>query len=319
MKNNSSYKALLCASALSVLAACGSGGDSSSDAPDSIKSEPTKNIGTFIDSPVINIGYRTETLEGITNELGEYEYLTDETVTFFIGDLDLPTVNAKDVLTPLDLSKTNTVNDSKVVNITRLLQTLDQDGDPSNGLTITDTAKSTAYTAVEIDFTLSEIDFQNLSEVDTLIRDSGLNNPVTELVKTTDAISHFQKELNNAQIESDLQVFTSELLDGKTFFSIYIENGNTCSTEQNYTLSTISQTVWLYNSDGSWSANCPEDFGELVDTPYVIDNEGKMTFDGWWFVLSSVTDEQYTITDPDGTFSAYFSKNKVNNILSANQ
>jgi len=220
MKNNSSYKALLCASALSVLAACGSGGDSSSDAPDSIKSEPTnpeptKNIGTFIDSPVINIGYRTETLEGITNELGEYEYLDGETVTFFIGDLVFSSVMAKGTVTPLDLAETTDVKDSKVVNMIRLLQTLDQDGNPDNGLTITDSAKSTATL---VDFSLTVTEFESSSAVTSLLMNAGLYNVVTELVSATDAIEHFQQELG-INVE-----FTSSNIRGKTFYWVIYDD-----------------------------------------------------------------------------------------------
>lgn len=304
---------------LSILTACG--GESSNNNTDisTPDPEPTKSIGVFIDSPIINIGYRTETLEGVTNESGEYEYLPDETVTFFIGDLELPTVTGKEVITPLELAESSFVNDAKVVNIIRLLQTLDQDGDPNNGLTITDTAKTTAYTSTDIDFSLSEIDFENLSSIDALIRDAGLDNPVEELVTTADAIAHFQKELDAAQIENKLQVFTSELLEGKTLYSIYYEeNENICIAEQGYMADTVSFKVWSYNSDGSWNAGCPFDEAESYETPYVINEEGKIVWTEaeWWFVLNSYNNEQYTVTDPDGTYLMYLSKDGINSMLS---
>ena len=90
---------------------------------------------------MINIGYRTETVEGVTNSLGEYNYIVGETVTFFIGDLVFPTVSASGVVTPLQLADTEDTSDPTVVNIIRLLQTLDVDGDPSNGIEISDTAR----------------------------------------------------------------------------------------------------------------------------------------------------------------------------------
>jgi len=69
---------LIVSSFLFVLASCGGGGDSSSSAL----------TGTFVDSPVINIGYRTATQNGNTNSRGEFRYLAGERVTFFIGDLE---------------------------------------------------------------------------------------------------------------------------------------------------------------------------------------------------------------------------------------
>ena len=75
------------------LFACSSGSDSTS--------APTTQTGVFIDSPVIGIGYKTETLSGFTGSNGEYEFLPGETVTFFIGDLELPPTLATGTVTPL--------------------------------------------------------------------------------------------------------------------------------------------------------------------------------------------------------------------------
>jgi hypothetical protein len=173
----------------SLLIACGGGGGG--DDPDPVP-PPETSTGVFLDSPVINIGYRTEALEGVTNSLGEFEYLPGESVTFFIGDLNFPAVAATGTVTPLELSGTQDTTDPKVMNMIRLLQTLDQDGDPSNGITITDLAKSSA---TQVDFNLSEANFAASSAVMNLIFNAGLAAPVTELVSAADALAHFQKEL----------------------------------------------------------------------------------------------------------------------------
>jgi hypothetical protein len=183
-----SNKFLLSAWILLVLTACI---DLESD-DDEGPSEPFINTGVFLDSPVINIGYRTETLEGVTNAQGEYEYLAGETVTFFIGDLELPAQTAKGVVTPLDLAATTDVNDAEVVNIIRLLQTLDKDGNPDNGLTITDAAKSSA---VQVDFTLPTDQFASSAAVTNLITGAQLDTPVTELISIANAITHFESQL----------------------------------------------------------------------------------------------------------------------------
>jgi len=171
-----------------LLAGCGGG---SSSGKSSSSKDKTK-IGVFLDSPVVNIGYRTETLEGVTNSLGQYEYLQGETVTFFIGDLELPTVMANGTVTPLDIADSQDPSNSEVVNIIRLLQTLDKDGNLDNGITITETAISTA---TQVDFTLSESDFAASSAVNTLIANGGQDSVVGELVSTDSAVAHFESEL----------------------------------------------------------------------------------------------------------------------------
>lgn len=176
------YKILCYTSILLMLVACGGSSNGSSD----------KNIGVFLDSPVVNIDYRTETIEGVTNSSGEYEYLSGETVTFFVGGLEFPTVVAKSTVTPLDLAETTDVNNSTVVNIIRLLQTLDQDANLDNGLTISNIAKSTA---TAVDFSLTEQEFEDSAAVTSLIFNAGQDNTVTALISTVDAISHFENSL----------------------------------------------------------------------------------------------------------------------------
>ena len=189
-------KRLILTSAFVLLTACGGGGSSdppSESGPPANESGPSPDIGVFLDSPVINIGYRTETLESVTNSLGEYEYLPGETVTFFIGDLEFPPVEASGTVTALDLAGTANTSDPRVVNMIRLLQTLDQDGNPQNGITISDTAKSTA---TQVDFDLSEADFSSSLAVTTLIMNAGQDNTVVELVNREDAIDHFIQTLD---------------------------------------------------------------------------------------------------------------------------
>ena len=126
----------------------------------------------------------------MTNNLGEYEFLEGETVTFFIGELELPSVNAASTVTPLDMANSQDTSDTTVVNIIRLLQTLDEDGDPDNGITITETATTSA---TQVDFNLSEIDFESSTAVTSLVSSSGSTN--TTLISANDAIANFEDTL----------------------------------------------------------------------------------------------------------------------------
>ncbi|ETN92094.1 hypothetical protein U062_01879 [Gammaproteobacteria bacterium MOLA455] len=160
---------------LPVLVSCGGGGSSST---------PT-STGVFIDSPVINIGYRTETQNGVTNSRGEFKYYPGETVTFFIGDLEFPSVLADERVTPLDMADTDDISHPMVVNIARLLQTLDKDGDPTNGITIADAARAVA---VQLDFDLPLATFERSNAVITMISNGGQDDPSSELINTVAAL-----------------------------------------------------------------------------------------------------------------------------------
>ena len=140
-----------------------------------------------------NIGYRTETREGVTDSQGRYEYVAGETVTFFIGDLELPPVTATGVVTPLSIANTEDTSNPTVINILRLLQSIDEDGNPDNGITITDAAKSVA---TQVDFDQSVSDFASSSAVTTLVANSGSLN--TSLISESEAIAHFEDTLIDA-------------------------------------------------------------------------------------------------------------------------
>src|SRR5690606_10236512 len=130
--------ALILATSLAI-AACGGGGGSSkkNDGPGKGGGDATVQTGIFVDSPVAGVSYKTKTQSGVTNAFGEYDYLPDEEVTFFIGDLKFPPVKASGIVTPADIAKDN---ETLQTNILQILQTLDTDGDPSNGITIREDA-----------------------------------------------------------------------------------------------------------------------------------------------------------------------------------
>ena len=164
---------------LPILVSCGGGGGSN----------PT-STGVFIDSPVINIGYRTETQNGVTNSRGEFKYHPGETITFFIGDLEFPSVLADERVTPLDMADTDDVFHHMVVNIARLLQTLDKDGDTNNGITIADSARDHA---TQIDFDLPVLTFEIYSR--NLILNGGQDTVVSEMVGIAEAALHLLSQV----------------------------------------------------------------------------------------------------------------------------
>ena len=108
------------------------------DGGGSSNSKRHTQTGVFVDSPVAGLRYTTDSRSGVTDAQGTFEYHRDETVSFHIGDLKLGESPGAEVVTPLDLvPSAEDHTDNAVTNIAVLLQTLDQDGNVSNGITIT--------------------------------------------------------------------------------------------------------------------------------------------------------------------------------------
>jgi hypothetical protein len=134
---------LLLLSTLSLVA-CGSG-------------IPQIATGVFIDSTVEGLNYQTKTHSGITNSRGEYRYEPGETVTFSVGGIVLGSAPATGVVTPLSLVPAAIdETDQKVTNIVRLLLTIDSDGNPDNGITISREVAAAAANLV-VDFSVVDL------------------------------------------------------------------------------------------------------------------------------------------------------------------
>lgn len=180
-----------------VISACGGGGGSEAT-PEPVTTPvvapPATFTGRFLDSAVENLNYSTGSQTGMTNSEGEFQYQLGENVVFSIGELALPATEVKSLLTPLDLFGTRDINHVSVVNLLRLLQSLDEDGDATNGIVIPQMAHDMA-TGLTADFASAEFD----SQVNELIANSGVVH--MQLISAEEAVYHFQQTLN--QLEQD--------------------------------------------------------------------------------------------------------------------
>jgi hypothetical protein len=175
-----------------LLAITGCGGSSSEEPPTPAPTAPTVQTGIFVDSAVYGIGYRTESGDGFTNKEGEFNYISGDTVTFFIGNFDFPSATASSVVTILDIANTDDYNDNRVRNIARLLQTLDKDGNPDNGIEITDAAHENASV---VDLTIPTEDFEAAQEVIDFITNGGQDVVQTSLIPLSQAILHLSEQI----------------------------------------------------------------------------------------------------------------------------
>ena len=96
------------------------------------------NKGQFLDSAVEGLNYQTETQEGTTNKKGRFYYKDNEMVSFYLGDIYLGSAPGKNIITPVDLVQmAYDAYHPDVVKICRLLLSLDEDGNPDNGINLT--------------------------------------------------------------------------------------------------------------------------------------------------------------------------------------
>ncbi len=104
----------------------GNGGNgSNNDGKNKVTFAAVSN-GQFIDGPVEGLRYVSGKLSGATGRQGEFQYQPGQPVRFYIGDVLLGEVTrGKAIITPLDLVENGTLDTPAVINIARLLQSLD--------------------------------------------------------------------------------------------------------------------------------------------------------------------------------------------------
>lgn len=248
--------------------------------------------GVFIDSAVINIGYKTETLEGITDESGKFDYVEGESVIFFIGDLEFPSVEASSTITPLDIASSTDTSDPKVINIIRLLQSIDEDGDPSNGITITEVAKEVA-TPVNFDLPLDE--FESSVDVTGLISHSGSTNTV--LISESQAIAHFEETLLDEGVEfiaSSTIVGTWRAIDdvNDLLLFIFFDDGT-------YVHAEVDITDLDEDSGMEWGTYILDSETGILTTTQTFDSNGDSGLSDVATITAQVSGDQLTIIASD--------------------
>ncbi len=82
--------------------------------------------GRFVDAPVEGLRYESGVVSGVTDDSGRFRYQLGSSVRFSIGDIELGRSAAgRSLMTPLDLVPGGTLDTPAVINIARLVQSLD--------------------------------------------------------------------------------------------------------------------------------------------------------------------------------------------------
>lgn len=195
--------------------------------------------GVFIDSPVQGLSYLTASQQGFTNENGEFNFLPGEEVLFSIGNLELPPVVAMAVIDPYDIFATDDIYDPSVINLARMLQSLDVDGDAANGIEISADAHA-AFTINTIDFSSDAFD----ETINTMLANAG--SASSELISSEAASNHL-------------------------FMSLGIEIEQGCGSDHPSVGSQVAFTTYFHDVSGTLTVtdNCT-----LTITNFVYDGEG---------------------------------------------
>lgn len=178
-----------------VLAACGGGGGSAGDgsATGTDTGGSTPSVGVFTDSPVAGLHYVTSSgLEGTTDAQGHYNYKPGDTVTFSLAGVALGTTAAAGTVTPASIVPGGTEANA-FTNLLVTLQSLDADGDASNGITL----NAAAVTKTQMEAIVAK-----LPDAPTAFADPAQNTnlaavvtalaPTRTIVEPEAAVAHFQ-------------------------------------------------------------------------------------------------------------------------------
>lgn len=182
------------------------GGTSDRDKPKDPPPEVGLQSGQFIDAPVAGVRYVTGTLSGTTGSRGEFHYPAGEHVRFFIGDIALGTaVRGKAIITPLDLVPDGTLESPAVINIGRLLQSLDSEPGDAR-ITIPPELQATAlHSNPSLAAAIRDLDFGDetafMNAAAGLIAVLTADYPFTAvLVDADSARRHMHESLGNAGV-----------------------------------------------------------------------------------------------------------------------
>lgn len=185
------YKLFLNLLIIILFNACGGGGESSSSTVST--NTITEETGYLVDSAVKGVEYTTNSKSGLTDVDGKFTYnSSDTTITFKIGNLVLNDFNLTNIhndktIYPTDLVGVdrNNTNDTNVTNMIRVLQSLDDDNNPDNGIVILDSVKNS--------ITLHERVLElNITRLTSIIQNTGKS-----MKSERDALIHFEKTLRD--------------------------------------------------------------------------------------------------------------------------
>ena len=179
---------------LLFLSSCGSsgGGDSTP-----IGGESTLKTAYLIDSAVSGVEYSSDKGDsGITGQDGSFQYTLNATIEFRLANVylgQITTINSDTIVTLPDLAGVDRdmTSDEDVLKLARIFQSLDEDSDSSNGISISQQTIQTIENNLGSEvISISEITMSELEAEFTNITGKSL-------ISTTEAQAHLKQEIQD--------------------------------------------------------------------------------------------------------------------------
>ena len=190
----------------SLLLLTGCGGSSSNN-----EQAVTTGTGHYVDSAVAGVNYTCGSKTGITDATGAFTFEKGKDCTFTVAGISLKTVPADDLTNQAKIVENN-------ITVARFLQSIDTDGNASNGIQITDKVLEILTNAIK-----------NKDITKAVPKDTTALQVVVEKVKEDD--SNFKgrvKTIDEAKqhLQATQKTVVKDLLAGKTFYIVGSEDGS---------------------------------------------------------------------------------------------
>ena len=215
-------------------------------------SNPDKVTGVFVDAAVSGLNYSCSSGDSsLTDNLGTFTCTNGDTVSFSLGDIPLGEVAVSETITPLTLFPSNP---EAALNVAQLLQSVDSDGDPSNGIT----PDSAAVEHIVSTIGTANLDFE-ATNFDTLL--AAALPAGSSLVDETTARTHLQDSLTELGIDADTTPpsFTSTSTFNAAENQIAVGTVTTNDTTATLSLSGTDASYFNLASDGTLTfKNAPD-------------------------------------------------------------
>ena len=150
--------------------------------------------GQFKDANIAGLEYVSKNGSGVTGANGEFTCQMGEIVTFSVGAVKIGESLCKLVVTPVDVVEDGSSGSNKVQNIVRFLLMLDQDGNLSNSITISEGIRDAAEKWTDVDFNTSVDDFSD-NLISIIAEADSVDYRNHSLLTADDAKEHLQKTL----------------------------------------------------------------------------------------------------------------------------
>ena len=168
------------------LTACDSATDSGTSTREAARVMPTGSATgvLMMNAPISGISYAVSSgASGKTNDEGTFDFTYGDTIEFKIGGLTLGNIPGAEIITPIALADGN---ENKLQNLLVLLQTLDVDGDLSNGVTISDDTAAALNASINLES--SPDTFADAAKLQDVLEASGIEG---EIKTPEEAVAQF--------------------------------------------------------------------------------------------------------------------------------